>query len=90
MQRGDADISLIAVWLNNVKFEQPVDDPLFAAHHPKTYIVGGGYPNYTRYKTDFAAGVIGCAQQVSNQWIFLRSAAQQVPVSILPRSGWER
>jgi hypothetical protein len=64
MQRDDADVAVIAVWMNNVSYEDPVDDPLFTAHRPQTYIVGGGYPDYTKYYSDYHAGVIGCAQQV--------------------------
>lgn len=64
MRRTDADIALAAVWLNDVTYEKPVDDPLFSAHKVWIYTPGGGYPNETKYKSDFAAGVVGCAQQV--------------------------
>ncbi|KAF2680250.1 hypothetical protein K458DRAFT_312414 [Lentithecium fluviatile CBS 122367] len=65
MQRDDADVAIIAVWLNDVSYEQPVEDPLFTAHRSFTYIVGGGYPNYTRFDPDFYAGAIGCAVQLT-------------------------
>lgn len=64
MQRPDADIALAAVWLNDMIYEKPVDDPLFSAHREWIYTPGGGYPNETKYKSDHVAGVIGCAQQV--------------------------
>ncbi|KAF1915506.1 hypothetical protein BDU57DRAFT_452145, partial [Ampelomyces quisqualis] len=76
MQRDDADVSLAAVWLNDVNYETPVDDPLFSAHRPWIYTPGGGYPNQTLYKSDHGAGVVGCAQQV-------RSFATSQPVSLL-------
>lgn len=64
MRRTDADLGLAAVWLNDVTYERVVDDPLFSAHKEDIYTPGGGYPNETKYKSDHAAGVIGCAQQV--------------------------
>lgn len=64
MQRDDADVAVIAIWLNDVSYQQTVNDPLFAAHRAYNYVLGGGYPNLTRYKSDFRAGAIGCAVQV--------------------------
>jgi hypothetical protein len=66
MRRNDTDISLAAVWLNDVVYEAPVNDPLFSAHKPWIYTPGGGYPNQTQYKSDNRAGVVGCAQQVQS------------------------
>ncbi|KAH7386872.1 hypothetical protein DE146DRAFT_185138 [Phaeosphaeria sp. MPI-PUGE-AT-0046c] len=63
MQRDDADVALAAIWLNDVTYEKPVEDPLFSAHKEYIYTPGGGYPNETKFKSDYAAGVVGCAQQ---------------------------
>ncbi|KAF2638963.1 hypothetical protein P280DRAFT_67807 [Massarina eburnea CBS 473.64] len=63
MQRDDADVSLIGLWSNNVQYEIPVNDPLFTAHQYYKVSPGGGMADHTRYKADYPAGVIGCAQQ---------------------------
>jgi hypothetical protein len=65
MQRDDADVALGAIWLNDVVYEHPVDDPLFSAHSNWTYNPGGGYPSRPLYRSDNAAEVIGCAEQVT-------------------------
>jgi hypothetical protein len=64
MQRSDADVGMAAVWLNDVTYETPVNDPLFSAHREWGYTPGGGVGNITEYKSDYVAGVIGCSQQV--------------------------
>jgi hypothetical protein len=64
MQRKDADVALMAIWLNVLKYETPVNDPLFSAHKESPYIPGGGWPNQTLYMSDNVAGVIGCTEQV--------------------------
>jgi hypothetical protein len=66
MQRDDADVALGAIWLNDVVYEHPVNDPLFSAHSNWTYNPGGGYPSRPLYRSDNAAGVIGCAEQVTD------------------------
>ncbi|KAF2733975.1 hypothetical protein EJ04DRAFT_577282 [Polyplosphaeria fusca] len=61
MQRPDADIALIAIGLDNVMYwEEPVDDPLFAAHKKLDFRSQG---NYTYYVSDQYVGVMGCAMQ---------------------------
>ena len=64
MQRNDADVTLGAIWLNDVLYEKPVNDPVFFAHKEWTYLPGGGYAGVTFYRPDHEAGVIGCAEQV--------------------------
>lgn len=66
MQRTDSDLALLAVWFNRVLYETPVEDPLFSAHKPIPYVVGGGHPDGSLYVSDNIAGVVGCAVQV---WI---------------------
>jgi hypothetical protein len=39
----------------------PIDDPVFAAHHP---IVSSGSVNQTVYISDNFFGVLGCVEQV--------------------------
>ncbi|KAF1947008.1 hypothetical protein EJ02DRAFT_449990 [Clathrospora elynae] len=63
MRREDADVALMAVWLNTISYYEPVDDPLFSAHQETIYVSGGGYPNDTLYESDNVAGVVGCAEQ---------------------------
>ncbi|KAH7087776.1 hypothetical protein FB567DRAFT_353579 [Paraphoma chrysanthemicola] len=63
MRRSDADVSLMAIWLNDVVYEKPVNDPLFSAHQEWIYLPGGGYAGVPLYRSDNAAGVIGCAEQ---------------------------
>jgi hypothetical protein len=66
MQRHDADVALAAIWLNRVTYETPVDDPLFSAHKSLNFTPGGGAADILQYRSDNAAGVIGCTQQVFN------------------------
>jgi hypothetical protein len=71
MERRDADLGLAAIWLNDVIYETPVDDPLFSAHREWNFTPGGGHADIIEYKSDNAAGVIGCTQQVRS--LFSRS-----------------
>jgi hypothetical protein len=64
MHRTDADVGLAVIWLNGVHYDTPVNDPLFSAHIAWTWQPGGGYADVTKYKSDNAAGVVACAQQV--------------------------
>lgn len=60
MRRDDADVGLAVIWMNDVIYETPVDDPLYAAHREWVWTPGGGFANITQYKADNAAGVVGC------------------------------
>lgn len=61
MNRTDADVALNVLWLNNVQYSKPVDDPLFSAHNPREYTSGG--VNFTSYQADTPGAVIGCTNQ---------------------------
>lgn len=54
----DADLSLMFVSANSVSYNQPVDDPIFAAHQPLQVD-----NTTTIYETDGPGGVIGCSEQ---------------------------
>lgn len=82
MNRTDADVGIIVLWMNNVQYTEPVDDPMFSAHELRTYTSGG--ENVTMYGADKPAGVFGCAIQVHaldrQLCLFLLTA---IPVPIL-------
>lgn len=65
MNRTDADVNLIAVWSNAIVYENPVNDPLFAAHRLEMRAQSSG-TDKALYWADHYAGVIGCAEQVRN------------------------
>lgn len=63
LKRSDADLSLMAISKNIVRFAEPISDPVFAAHrvyHPSN--VSGSDETY--YLSDEPIKVIGCAEQV--------------------------
>lgn len=62
MNRTDADIGINVVWMNNVQYAKPVDDPMFGAHERREYTSGG--ENLTVYGADKPAAVLGCTIQV--------------------------
>jgi hypothetical protein len=66
MHRNDADVGLAVIWLNDVIYETPVNDPLFSAHKEWIWQPGGGYAGIPQYHSDNAAGVIACARQVQS------------------------
>ena len=66
MQRKNADVALMAIWLNVLKYENPVNDPLFSAHKESSYMPGDGCPNQTLYMSDNVAWVLGCTEQVQS------------------------
>lgn len=65
MLYDDADLILVNVFKNKVRYAKPVDDPLFAAHIPSIR-QNLGSTNSTVYLSDFPASVIGCKIQVSS------------------------
>lgn len=59
IRRDNTDVAIVIVTLGNVKYLEPVEDPLFAAH--TVY-------NFTRglyYVSDYHSGALGCSIQVS-------------------------
>lgn len=69
MHRNDADVGLAVIWLNDVIYETPVNDPLFSAHKEWIWQPGGGYAGIPQYHSDNAAGVIACARQVQSSLV---------------------
>lgn len=72
LQRDDGDIKLNIVNFDLLKYQRPVDDPLFEAHYSfsDSEITRRTESNikvgYIRsYKPDFPSGVLGCLQQVN-------------------------
>lgn len=63
MNRTDADLALAAIAFNNVKYDNPVDDPVFSAHKQQSYTYRG--KAMKSYRPDAHVGIIGCMEQVS-------------------------
>lgn len=61
--QGTGDVFFRAVVPNEITYQYPVDDPLYAAHR-KVYDVLKG-TNKTRYAPDYPLKVVSCVQQVS-------------------------
>ncbi|KAF2736964.1 hypothetical protein EJ04DRAFT_562032 [Polyplosphaeria fusca] len=82
MARNDSDLVVMAVWQNSIRYNKPVDDPLFSAHKVlnRTTAIG----KLTRYGADYPAGVVGCAEQT--QYCHARSGKDDycTPMSGLP------
>lgn len=49
----------------NIRYFNPVDDPVFSAHKPEVVRLSNGH-NFTRYLADRAAGVLGGVDQVNS------------------------
>ncbi|KAF1974543.1 hypothetical protein BU23DRAFT_636137 [Bimuria novae-zelandiae CBS 107.79] len=93
MSRTDADVALIVVWPNAVVYENPVEDPLFAAHRIEMRQQASG-KDKALYWSDHKAGVVGCA--IQHQYCYPRpgkedyctplgpSAAPDTPTTIYP------
>jgi hypothetical protein len=62
MNRTDADVAINIIWLNNVQYTNVVDDPMFSAHQPRSFVSGG--VNFTNYRADNPGGLLGCTNQV--------------------------
>ncbi|KAH7128142.1 hypothetical protein B0J11DRAFT_430867 [Dendryphion nanum] len=58
MNRTDADVLMNIIFLNNVGYLNPIDDPVFSAHRSRETLTAPSY------KPDFIAGIIGCTDQV--------------------------
>lgn len=66
MERDDADVVLMYVTMNSIRYRDPVDDIMFAAHKSFTRISPMKYANGTFYNNDNPLSVVGCIEQVSN------------------------
>ena len=65
LNRTDADVVLIMVAPNAIRFSTPSDDPFFPAHINYTFSVpdGGTNGSITFYSSDFTMNVMGCTEQ---------------------------
>lgn len=64
LNRTDADLDLVFIASNSIKYEMPTDDPIFSAHIVSPFSnfnIGGG--NITFYESDYYLGVICCLEQ---------------------------
>jgi hypothetical protein len=87
---NEADLTLIMVTLNQVKYQVPVDDPFFSAHKPYN-LVGSTTTNTTVYFSDWPNAVMACKQQVQMLLSFRMAPKLTIDqVSILSRSQRER
>ncbi|KAF2020984.1 hypothetical protein BU24DRAFT_487495 [Aaosphaeria arxii CBS 175.79] len=66
MSRPKDDVLVALVAKNSVRYGQPVDDPLFAAHKPIVHYDLGTAENVTWYYSDVPATALGCV--VQRQW----------------------
>jgi hypothetical protein len=64
MFRSDADVILKPIGKANVKYNRPVDDPLFAAHTTRGNVTSRAGTPLKFYYSDFPMSTFGCAQQV--------------------------
>lgn len=77
----DADLSMMLVSGNSIRYSNPVNDPIFAAHGPA---IANALINKTVYTSDAAGGVIGCSEQyricnpVNNKCTPFAGASQQI------------
>ncbi|CAO2652324.1 Nn.00g006070.m01.CDS01 [Neocucurbitaria sp. VM-36] len=58
----NADLTLIMVTLNQVRYSAPVEDPFFSAHKPFNWIASTT-DNMTVYFSDWPNAMMGCKQQ---------------------------
>ena len=52
------------VMKGSIAYEHPTDDPVFAAHRPRTKLDFATGGNQTLYLPDSILSPVGCAQQV--------------------------
>lgn len=64
MNKTDADLSLVVIAKNNVKYIHPVDDPVFAAHKAFNHTQVSHLGSHIAYSSDWPNAVLGCSQQV--------------------------
>jgi hypothetical protein len=57
LRRSDADLSLIFIAANTMRFKEPCDDPVFGAHYETLTLAG------THYEADEFAVPISCAER---------------------------
>jgi len=57
----NADLSLLFIAANSIAYQQPVDDPVFAAHIHFNDTLAGTYVDF--YDADAYVSVVGCSEQ---------------------------
>lgn len=62
LNRTNADVSVIFINQNSIKYNEPVDDVVFSAHVSRTVSLGSTSIPY--YLGDYFTNVIGCTDQV--------------------------
>lgn len=65
MKSDDADLILVMIPKNQMKYETPVNDPVFAAHKPFVYRLPSFTASTTNYLSDWPISALGCKEQVS-------------------------
>jgi hypothetical protein len=66
MKSDDADLVLVMIPKNQMKYETPVNDPVFAAHKPFVYRLPSSTASTTNYLSDWPISTLGCKEQVSS------------------------
>jgi len=61
MRSENADLAVVMVSKNQVRYGMPIDDPFFSAHRPVSSRDNDGNTNYL---SDFPISIMGCNQQV--------------------------
>lgn len=61
MKSDSADLAVVMVSKNQVRYRVPVDDPFFSAHKP---VPSGTLDGGTEYLSDWPSSLMGCNQQV--------------------------
>jgi hypothetical protein len=84
MQTTEADLVIGAIGKNHVQYQEPVNDPFFAAHVPLNNW-HQGYSNATYYLSDFPVAMFACKEQVRLRRVTLsRCRISKLTISLVP------
>src|SRR6266516_4523594 len=64
LTRTDADVTIVFIAPNSIKFREQVKDPIFQTTYPDTELSITG-ERFTVYTPDYQVNVIGCTEQYS-------------------------
>jgi hypothetical protein len=64
LTRTDADVTIVFIAPNSIKFRTKVEDPIFQATYPDTELSNTG-ERFTVYTPDYQVSVVGCTEQYS-------------------------
>jgi hypothetical protein len=64
LTRTDADVTIVFIAPNSIKFRKQVKDPIFQTTYPETELSNTG-ERFTVYTPDYQVSVIGCTEQYS-------------------------